>query len=123
MTRAEEKRRPKGTALSAHSREYRVLVQTRADLAASVGGSPTPTQVLMIEAASQLKVRMYQADCAIEAGRAMDGSETKHYVSLTNSLARILHRLGVDTAARAKPAVRSLADIIAADRARQDGAA
>jgi len=112
-TRVEECRRPRGTGLHANSRDYKSLVQTRADLAAAVGGQPSVIQQLLIEQASQLKLRLRQADNEVVADTAMTVAESKHYIALANALTRVLLRLGVDEKAKAKPAVPNLAEFLA----------
>lgn len=115
-------RRPPGTAMDGRSREFRLAERTRADLVASLGGNPSPVQSLLIEECVSIRVRLWQCNALLESGQASTDAQSKTYIALTNSFTRVLHRLGVNTAARAKPAVRSLAEIVAADRARADAA-
>lgn len=82
-------------------------------MAAAVGGQPSVIQQLLIEQASQLKLRLRQADNEVVADTAMTVAESKHYIALANALTRVLLRLGVDEKAKAKPAVPSLAEFLA----------
>lgn len=113
QTRAEENRRPLGTALNAHSRDYKVLQKARADLAASIGGHPTPVQAMLVEQGAQLRLRLVQSDNQVTADKPMTVAESKHYIALANALTRVLLRLGVDEKAKSKPARPSLADHLA----------
>lgn len=103
QTRAEENRRPLGTALNAHSRDYKVLVKARRDLAASIGTELTPVQALLVEQAAQLRLRLVQADNQVVAGQPMTAVESKHYCALSNAMTRVLLRLGLDEKAQKKP--------------------
>jgi len=111
-------RPPPGTALDARTREGKLLARTRADLIASLGGSPTTTQRLLVDQAAMLTVRLWQSNAGLEAGKPSTEAETKHYVALANSLQRILLRLSQSDATAAKPSGPSLADFLA-EHARQ----
>ena len=109
--------------LDQRTRAARLLRETRAELIEHLGGRPSVVQVRLIERAAWLSLRLAQLD-----QRIAEGGFTEHdsgvYLAWSNSLARLLARLGLQPAAAAPP---SLADHLArraAEReAREKGAA
>jgi hypothetical protein len=97
------------------TREARLLRETRARLFQHVGGSPTATQALQIERACWLTLRLAQLDTARAYGEAIDDTL---YLAVSNSLSRLLRRLGPP----APPPQPSLAEHLARRAAEREAA-
>ncbi len=84
--------------------------ETRAELTAHVGGTPSATQRALIEQAAQLALRL----AAMDRKFAETGGQTEHdsrtYLAWSNSYSRLLRQLGLKGAAE-RP--KSLADHLA----------
>jgi hypothetical protein len=78
------------------TREARLLRETRARLVAHVGGSPSATQLAQIDRAAWLTLRLAQFDTLRARGEAADDVL---YLAWSNSLSRIMQRLGAPAAA------------------------
>lgn len=73
------------------TREARLLRETRAKLIAHVGGTPSATQVMLIDRVAWLTLRLAQFDTLRAGGEAIDDVL---YLAWSNSLSRIMARLG-----------------------------
>lgn len=113
-------RRPPGMALDGRSREYRLLVRTRAELLAMLPGPPTTILAALIEEASWATVRLAQLHATAEAGKPLTKAATKQHTGLSNIRLRALSRLA--DAARAGKGTRAKSDSLAAIIARHDAA-
>jgi hypothetical protein len=72
-------------------REARLMRETREQLFAHCGGSPSAAQRLLIERVIALRVRLGDMDADLAAGR---GVNDRLYLRWSNALARVLARLG-----------------------------
>ena len=88
--------RPANLALDRRSWEYRLLAQTRADLATLIGPSPSVMQKALADRAAWLTVHVAVMDSTFSAGRKMGDNDAREYASLSNLLVRTLDRLGKD---------------------------
>lgn len=105
-------RRPRHTALSAKSWEYRLLQKTRDELSRHLGGNPSATQRVLIERAAWLTVYIAKQDAQTQAGGAfMSEHASRQYLAWSNSLVRTMKALGLRGVERRPP---SLAEIAAA---------
>jgi hypothetical protein len=83
--------------------------ETRAELAAHVGGRPTAVQSALIERAAQLSLRIAAMDRRFaELGKQTD-HDSRTYLAWSNSLTRTLAQLGVAGAVEKPPLGFSLA--------------
>ena len=98
------------TRLDGRSREARLLRDTRAELAAHVGGKPSATQTALITRAAMLTLYLARMDAkAMETG-AMSDHATREYLAWSNTLTRTMRQLGLKGIAEKAP---SLSEIIA----------
>ncbi len=108
-------RRPRGTMLDGRSREYRLLVRTRAELLATLPAEPTVVQLALVEEAAWATVRLAQLHATAEAGKPLTKVGIRTHTGLSNIRLRALSRLA--DAAKPAPSTKarhsSLADIIA----------
>ena len=103
------------------TKEARLLRDTRAELSAHLGGSPSATQRALIEQCAQLRLRLATMDRAFaEAGGAMTAHDSRTYLAWANSYARLLRQLGLRDAPAPVP---TIAELLAADRAEREAAA
>ena len=72
------------------SREARIALETRSALVMQIG-QPNATQELLIQAAVQLKLRLFEMETAFKRGEQTDNAS---YARLAESLASILKELG-----------------------------
>jgi hypothetical protein len=95
--------------LDKRSREGVYLRRKRAELIAHCGGQPSAIQLMLIERASwlSLKVAMLDARLAMDA---MTDHDTAYYIAWVRSLVRVLRELGIEAPPSSPP---SLADVIA----------
>jgi hypothetical protein len=94
--------------LDQRTKEARLMRETRADLTAHVGGTPSVTQRALIEQVVQLYLRLAVMDRRfMETGEVQDN---RIYLAWANSLSRLLRQLGWTPAAERS---RSITDIIA----------
>jgi hypothetical protein len=89
------------------TREARLLRETRARLVAHVGGNPSATQASQIDRAAWLTLRLAQFDTMRARGEAVDDTL---YLAWSNSLSRVMQRLGP----AAPPPAPSLSEYLAA---------
>lgn len=113
-TAAERQRKDRYSApvrwagVTARSREGRMIKGTRSDLIAQVGGEPSPAQRIMIERATMLTVQLARMDAKSLADSAMSEHATREYLAWSNTLTRLLGRLGLKNT---PPKARTLAEI------------
>ena len=93
----------------------RLLRETRANLAAHVGGAPNATQRALIDRCAMLTVHVAELDRSALATGAFSDHAARQYLAWSNTLARTLARLGPAVAAQRQA---SLADKLAAKVAR-----
>lgn len=90
-------RPPRHEQLDGRSWQARLLKQTRADLAADLGGTPTAAERGLIDRAGWLTVHLAQLDRRMSEGLALD--DPGHYAELSAALAATLGHLGRQDAA------------------------
>lgn len=107
--------RPKSLArMDGRSPEARLLRQTREDLVAHLGGSPSAVQMVLIERACWLSLRLSLFDRKLAEGGDLSERDGREYLAWSNSLARLLKQLGLKGAA-GRP--RTLQDHLASRQA------
>jgi len=74
------------------TREARMLRAIRAELAAHVGGHPSPTQAALIEAGAQLQLRIAMMDRKVAEG-GMNDHDSRTYLAWVGALGRLMQRL------------------------------
>ncbi len=88
----------------------RLLRDTRAELVAHVGGSPSATQSCLIEQLAQLRLRLALFDRKLaEVGEITD-HDRRSYLAFSNTYARLLRQLGLKGTA---PRKRTIAEYLA----------
>jgi len=96
--------------IDGRTRAARLAKSTRTALTAHMGGRPSATQLVMIERAVQLTIRI----AAMDGRFARTGEQTEHdsrtYLAWSASLTRLLRDMGMKTVT---PSVLSLKDHIA----------
>jgi hypothetical protein len=99
-TAAATRRRNRDTLVKVdgRTREARLMRETRAELTAHVGGSPTIAQRALIEQATNLRLRIAVLDKRFADSREYSEADTRTYTTLSNALGRVLSRLGLDAA-------------------------
>lgn len=99
--------------------QAKLIATTRAALIAHVGGKPSATQVVLIDAAVQVTVSIAVMDARRADSGALSLHDGREYLAYQNTLRRTLTALGM----KAVPATaRTLADIRAGQAARQAAA-
>jgi hypothetical protein len=93
------------------TRAARLLRDTRRNLLAHIGGTPSITQVALVERAAQLSLRLALMDGRTLADGMLTEHDDRNYLSWSNTLARTLRQLGLRSDAVASPP--TLADYIA----------
>lgn len=86
-------RRALGT-LDGRSKEARLMRDTRDELTAHVGGSPSPTQKALIDTAVQLRLRIAVMDRAFSKTQTQTEHDNRTYLAHANSYARVMKLLG-----------------------------
>jgi hypothetical protein len=76
------------------SREFRYLQNRKKELIAHVGGSPSATQLALIERCAWLSLRVALLDERIALG-TLTAQDTAQYLAWSNALSRTLVRLGL----------------------------
>jgi hypothetical protein len=90
----------------------RFLRETRRQLTAHVGGTPSATQSVLIERAAMLRLHLAQLDeKALAAGGSLTDHDSRQYLAWSNSLDRAMRTLGIHGAPAPAP---SLAAYLAA---------
>lgn len=92
----------------------------RADLIAHVGGKPSAVQRALIDAASELKLKIAVADQRFVEQGAMSQHARNEYLAFVNSYSRLLRQLGLEAAASR---VVPITETLAAERERRRVAA
>jgi hypothetical protein len=107
--------------IDGRSREGRFLRQYEGMLTEHVGGKPSVTQRCLIQRASRLALHLELMDERSLAGdHVFTVHDHNHYVSWSNSLARMLTRLGLDAQ---EGAPQTLAEAMAEARREREAAA
>lgn len=81
--------------LDGRTREARLLKSLRAELVQHVGGSPSPTQRLLIDQAVQLQLRLALMDADGSQIGEMTERNSRQYLAWANSLSRLLRQIGL----------------------------
>lgn len=106
--------------LDGRSREARLMTAVRADLIAHLGGSPSPVELRLIDRAALLSLHIALFDRrALASGAPLSERDSRAYLAYSNSLTRLLARLGIKGAAPPPP---SLAETTAKVLAEKTGA-
>jgi ribulose 1,5-bisphosphate synthetase/thiazole synthase len=95
------------------TRPARMLKSLRADLIAHIGGQPSIVQAALIDRACQISLHIAFMDRRFAEGGIPSGDEIQTYTTLSDSLVRVLHDLGVASS----PASRSSMTARSASRA------
>ncbi len=107
--------------LDARTREARLMRETRAGLLAHVGRSPSAVQVILIDRAVLLSLRVAMMDRrTANSGCEMSERDATHYLAWVNSLSRLMGQLGLQGVT---PCAPTLADAIAEHAASKAAAA
>ncbi|MDF3625776.1 hypothetical protein [Brytella acorum] len=85
--------------MDGRTRYARVLKKVRADLIAHVGGKPSPTQLALIERAAWITLHMTLMDGHMLQGGAPAERDARQYLAWSNTHARIMRALGLESAA------------------------
>jgi hypothetical protein len=106
-----------GGAIDGRSREGRFLRSYERQLTEHIGGKPSVTQRCLIQRAARLALHLELMDERSLAGdHVFTTHDHLHYVSWSNSLARMLARLGLQSAATSgKTLDQHLAELAAAE--------
>lgn len=96
------------------TREARLMRDTRAELVAHVGGSPSATQRALIESAVQLSLRIALMDQEFARTGEMPDHTARSYLAWQNTLARTVTRLGIKAAPQVRTLQQKLAEHVAA---------
>jgi hypothetical protein len=78
---------------SGKTREGALLRGIRAELVKHVGGHPSATQAVLIEAAAQLRVRISLMDRKFSETHVQTDHDTRVYLAWVGSLGRLMTRL------------------------------
>jgi hypothetical protein len=88
---------------SGKTREGALLRGVRAELVKHVGGHPSATQAVLIEAAAQLRVRIALMDRKFSETQTQTDHDTRTYLAWVGSLGRLLTRIGIAQQPATKP--------------------
>jgi hypothetical protein len=92
---------------SGKTREGALLRGVRAELVKHVGGRPSATQAVLIEAAAQLRVRITLMDRKFSETHEQTDHDTRVYLAWVGSLARLMTRLdSLKGAAKREPVLQ-----------------
>jgi hypothetical protein len=97
--------------LDGRTRLAKLSKTLRSELTAHVGGNPSATQSMLIGQAVQLQLHLALLDKQTADGVEMNGHDSRYYLAWSNSLARLLTRIGMKAAPVPKA---TLADHLAA---------
>ena len=100
-------------AIDNRSREGRFLAAARHQLIQHLGGSPSTTQLVLIDRISWLMLHCFLLDQRIAAGESWGENDRKCYLAFSNSLVRSLRELGLEGSAGREP---TLAEVLKAER-------
>lgn len=95
--------------LDGRTQEGRLVRDTRRDLTEHLGGSPSCTQLMLIERIAQLTLRTAAMDRKFAETGAMTEHDTRTYLAWSATLSRALRDLGLKGPAQRAP---SLAEIM-----------
>lgn len=109
--------------LDRRTRAWKIIDAFRADLVRHLGGKPSAVQLVLIEMAIQLRLRIFSMDTTFMERGDQSAHDTRTYLSWNNSLTRLLRQLGFrGTAERAPDLGAYLAGRAAASGAGQAAA-
>jgi hypothetical protein len=91
-------------------KEALFLKNYRAELIRHVGGRPNAVELALIERASRLALYLEAMDLRLATGEPFTEMEHRTYLAWSNTLARVLTRIGVKASSEAAP---SLAEVMA----------
>ncbi len=91
--------------LDGRRRESRLLRDMRAALTAHLGGKPNAAQVVLIERAAQLQLRVALFEQKWQRTGEMPDHDQRSYLAWSNALSRTLANLGLQPAAARQPSV------------------
>ena len=87
------------------------MAGVRESLIAHLGGSPSPVELRLIDRAALLSLHIAMFDqLALASGAPLSERDSRAYLGFSNSLTRLLARLGIKGA---KPSPPSLVDVLA----------
>jgi hypothetical protein len=89
--------------------EGKLFAEFRADLVEHAGGSPNVVQTALIERCAWVRLRLAMMDSKVASGTFTD-HDSRVYLAWSNTLSRLLARLGLEPAA---PKAPTLADYLA----------
>jgi hypothetical protein len=92
--------------LDQRTREARIMRETRSELTAHVGGSPSATQRALIERAVALTLRIAMMDA--KQHEAISDHDNRTYLAWCNTLTRLMRQLGLKGAAQRPPTVAEI---------------
>ena len=90
-------------AIDGRTWEGKLLRETRAQLTTHVGGNPSPPLLALIVRAAWLTLYLAQMDRRSADFGAMTEHDSNCYLAWSNSLARVMTRIGVAPGGHAKP--------------------
>ena len=101
-----------GDHIDGRSREGRFLRSYEAMLREHVGGKPSVVKRQLIQRAARVALHLELLDeKSFAGGHALTMHDARFYIAWSNSLARLLSRLGMDAATEKAPSlIRALAD-------------
>lgn len=88
--------------MDARTREAALMRKVRADLTAHVGGSPSVTQLMLIDRAAKLSLHVELFERRLIEGGSLSERDGRDYLAYSNALTRTLRELGMAPAS-AKP--------------------
>jgi hypothetical protein len=80
------------------TREARLLKRVYSDLISHVGGTPSATQLALIEQVAQIRIRLAAFDRRYAETGTMTEHDSRTYLAWANTHARIMARLGLKPA-------------------------
>ena len=85
------------------SREGRFLAACRDELAQHVGGSPSRTEVVLIDRIAWLRLHVLLIDEKVSGGSPMSPHDQRAYLAFSNAITRGMRQLGLKAAATKSP--------------------
>ena len=97
--------------IDGRSRAAKIMEAARDDLITHLGGSPSAVELRLIDRAALLTLHCHLFDQrALDSGAPLSERDSRAYLAYSNSLTRLLARLGIKGA---KPSPPSLGDVLA----------
>ncbi|GEN60856.1 hypothetical protein ANI02nite_27400 [Acetobacter nitrogenifigens DSM 23921 = NBRC 105050] len=117
MKRINPYSRPDAVAkLDGRSKEARLVKETRRELLAHLGKKPTVTQIALVERVAWIRLHLSLLDRKM-AGTAPGERDARQYLAWTNTMAKLLTRLGLDQPEHDVAPIPSLDSLLASRRA------